>query len=343
LYAVVANDFATIDEKALDAELAKPPFSNNAYARAVVSESVGVLRRRKATYDQAIAKMASDAGYAAILRDATKTAYADFAKLREEWKAEAAVLDTLAKNISRGEEHKSAGCSKDLRHVMPKLLASYKTKNYQELRDRLADDPARGYLLHGVALCFAIDKVPGAGALHALAGKGRSFRGPRRLAYFAVLDALQSVRAKRPNLPLDTTNFWNYNGSTYGGSIEMTGGLPADKTESTGVVGKVTKSGSSVRVDFKKVVYSSPELFCKDTKKIVQITSDGGVLYERECQKTGKMSKIDETPPSVTVPVEQATKLAPGMFAVIDTDGTVLFVKKKSDAETVEAFLGYAL
>ena len=351
-YAAVAADMADLDEKSAAAELARPPFAGNDLARVVVNESIATLRWRKKLYDAAIDKLASgDADYAAILRDAVRHGSASWTKITAPWKTELDKAFAFEKKVARSPSRSAlAGCAKDFAGVVEKLLASYKVTDYLELMTKLQDDPIASLLLSRISLCHGIDKLANAGVLRDLAKKSRTIRGRRSFVYYAIVDKLAEVKKNRPRLLLEVANFHNPNAGGAGdredtGDIEIKGSVPLDPNavESRGVVGKVTKTATGVRVEFKKVTRMEAEVLCKDTDRISHIDGNGNIIWRRDCRRTGKMVRVDLTPQPQEVPAVFATRIKPGAFAAIDFDGNVAYVKASADAKPIIAFLGYAL
>lgn len=346
-YAAVAADMANLDEKNAAAELSRAPFAGNDLARAIVNESIATLRWRKKLYDAAIDKLASgDADYAAILRGAAKDATASWSKIVAPWKAELDKALAFEKKLASAPRNALAGCSKDFAGVVEKLLRSYKSKSYVELMTKIGDDPIASILLSRIALCHGIDKLPDAGVLKDLSKKSREIRGRRSFIYYAIADKLAEVKKNRPRLLLELANFHNpIRGGDSNSDIDMKGSVPLDPNavESRGVVGKVTKTANGIRVEFKKVSRTEPEVQCKETDRFSHIDGNGNIIWRRNCWQTGKMVKVDLTPQPQDVPAVFATNIKPGVFAAIDYDGNVAYVKASADAKTITTFLGYAL
>jgi hypothetical protein len=333
-YAAVAADMANLDEKRAAAELA-----GNDLARVIVNESIAVLRWRKKLYDAAIDKLAaSDADYAAILRDAATQSSATWTK-----------VFAFEKKLASSPRSAVAGCSKDFAGVVEKLFGSYKTTDYLALMTKIQDDPIASILLSRIALCHGIDKLANAGVLKDLSTKSRKIRGRRSFAYFAIVDKLVETKKNRPRLLLEVENFGSPmgNGGNRGenSDIDLEGSVPLDpnSVESRGVVGKVAKTATGIRVEFKKVSRMEAQVECKETNRLSHIDGNGNLIWRRNCWQTGKMVKVDLTPRPQDVPAVFATGIKPGVFAAIDYDGNVAYVKANADAKTITTFLGYAL
>ena len=288
----------------------------------MINESIATLRWRKKLYDAATDKLiASDAVYGTILRDAAKQSSAAWTKLIAPWKAELDRALAFEKKLAQSSRSAVAGCSKDFDGVVEKVLRSYKTKDYAQLIAKLADDPVASLLLSRIALCYGIDKVPGSGVVAGLARTGRGIRGRRGFAYYAIVDKLSEVRKDRPRLLLEHASFWN---PTAGGQsdreltsdIQLAGGVPLDPNgvESRGVVGKVSKTADGIRVEFKRISRTEPEIECKETDRIDRIDLNGNISYRSNCWQTGKMVKVDLTPAPQDVPARYATGIKPGVF-----------------------------
>src|SRR5262249_53368990 len=153
--------------------LASPPY--NGFARAVVSESLGILRWRQRRLEQAVEKLTSgDAGYKGILRDAPARAFADWEKLTAPWKAELERSESFELKLSQPSRKAVTGCAAELYPDTEKLIRAYEETTYSALVNRIVGDPVMMLLLDRLAVCTAVEKVWGAsGALRDLVRTGR--------------------------------------------------------------------------------------------------------------------------------------------------------------------------
>src|SRR5258706_10269841 len=181
------------------------------------------------------------------------------------------------------------GCSVELTKDGAKLIKSFKTNVYKDLVDKISADPVANLLLGRLAVCYAADKVWGAsGALRDLVTKGRNLRGPRSLAYYAIVDAIADAKKDRPRLLLDLSNFFA-NGSILSGGFEppghdldFSGSAPREweKSNNKGVVASTKKVDDGLQIIFKKVTLKFPDYSCvDDTHHPLKINSDGRIEY----------------------------------------------------------------
>lgn len=348
-YAVASQDFAKLDWKAVEKELAGAPFNNGEYARAVASESFHILKWRRDVFEKAIDKLAKQAGeYATILREAPKKGFAQWDKVTAPWKAELARSLAFEKKLSEPSRKVLQGCSKELMPDVQKLIKSYKKTDYHELVKALANDPIATLLLSRLAVCFAAEKVVGgSGAFRDIGNQGRAFRGPRSMAYYAVIDALTDALKDRPKLLLEHSNFvYRSQGLTdvYNDEFSYSGSVPRDPkdTREKGIVKDVKKSGDGLTVVFKTVKIKYPEYNCVSTNRPIRIRSDGGIEYQQNCKATGKMLSSDETPSPITISPLLAAGVKAGAY-VVANGNIVVYVAKKAEDKKIQTFFGFTL
>lgn len=352
-YSVASIDYANIDAKALEKQLGKAPF-NTTFAKTVVNESVATLKWRRKTYEEAIDKLVKSGGdeYSDILREAPKKGFAEWKKVTAPWKAELDRSRAFEKKLSNPSRKVLAGCAAELMPDAQKLIKGYKKSAYNDLVTEVSNDPIASLLLSRLSVCFAYEKVfGGSGALKDLVQKGRDLRGPRSLAYYAIVDAVVEAMKDRPKLLLNLQSF-SFRTSNlvalYNNEFNFSGTVPhnVEDTRDQGYVKDVKKTGDTVEVTFKTQKLTWPELSCRDTNRPARITSDGRIEYQQHCVATGKMRSQDNTPQPVKVHALLATGIAAGVYIVqagsSDT-GVIPFVKKKQDAKKIETFFGFSL
>jgi hypothetical protein len=349
-YAVASQDFAAIDTNAINALTSKAPF-NSSYAKAIINETLSILKWRKKLYEEAIDKLVKSGGedYAKILREAPKKGFADWQKVTGPWKAELERSRAFEKKLSNPSRKVLAGCSNELFPDAKKLVASYKTNEFNALINQIASDPIASLLLSRLAVCFAYEKLEGgSGAIKDLVRKGRPLRGPRSMAYYAIVDAVVEITKDRPRLLVNVTNYHFktldltdlYSREfSFSGSVDYS----PETSKSKGFIKDVKKSKDGVEIVFKQQKYTYPELNCRDTRKPIRIRSDGQIEYEQYCVETGKMLTQDETPASVKVHPLFAAGLAAGAYVVVTPGPIPAYVKKKQNDKKIMSFYGFDL
>jgi hypothetical protein len=361
-YAIAQNDLEHIDMAAIEKTLSAAPY--NDYARTVMMETVGLLKSQQKAFEKIVDKMTKgDEDYTAILRTAPKKAIAQWDKVAEQWKAEIARSNAFEKLLSQPSRKVLKGCSVDLMKDGEKLVKSFKTNVYKDLVDKISADPVANVLLSRLALCYAADKVWGAsGALNDLVSHGRNVRGPRSLAYYAVVDAIAEARKDRPRLLLDLTNFYQ-SGGVLGGNtnvdpkdFELTGHAPREdeKSGNQGVVGSTKKVEDGLQIVFKKVTLKWPDYDCRDDiRHPLKVNSDGKIEYYQNCKATGSVSTQDMTPNPIVISPLLAAGVKPGAFVRFvevsakakngNPFAVVAFTKNKSDDKKINSFFGFGL
>lgn len=345
-YAVASVDYGKLDWKVVEKELAGAPYSNSEFARAVASESFHSLKWRRKLYEEAIDKLAKQASeYNTILREAPKSGFAQWDKVTAPWKAELARSLAFEKKLSDPSRKVLQGCSKELMPDVQKLIKSYKKPDYAELVKALANDPIASVLLSRLAVCFAAENVVGSGAFRDIVNQGRAFRGPRTMAYYAVVDALTEALKDRPKLLLVHTNFaYRSQGlaDVYGGEFRFNGSAPRNpkETSTKGIVKEVKKGNDGLTVVFKAQKLKYPEYDCVATKRPIRIRADGGIEYEQNCRATGKMLSQDNTPSPITISPVLAGGVKPGAYVVANGD-VVVYVATKAEDKKIQTFFGF--
>lgn len=345
-YAVASIDFGKLDWKAIEKELAGAPYRGSEFARAVASESFHLLRWRRKLYEEAIDKLAKQASeYNAILREAPKQGFAQWDKVTAPWKAELARSLAFEKKLSSPSRKALQGCSNELMPDVQKLIKSYKKPEYAELVKALANDPIASLLLSRLAVCFAAEKVVGSGAFRDIVQQGRAFRGPRTMAYYAVIDALTEALEDRPKLLLGHSNFvYRSQGLTdvYRNDFSYSGAAPRNpkETGTKGIVKEVKKGSDGLTVVFKTQKLKYPEYDCVPTNRPIRIRSDGGIDYEHNCRATGRMLSQDVTPAPITISPLLATGVKPGAY-VVAHGNVVVYVAKKAEDKKILTFFGF--
>jgi hypothetical protein len=361
-YAIAQTDFANLDTTAIDKTLSAAPY--NDYARTVMLESVATIKAEQRVYEKAIDKLAKgDADYTAILRTAPKQAFADWDKMVQLWKPELDRSNAFEKLLSQPSRKVLKGCSVELHKDGEKVVKSYKTTVYKDLVDKISADPVANLVLSRIALCYAADELWGAsGALSEIVTNGRDLRGPRSLAYYAVVQAIVDAKKDRPRLLVDLSNFFRA-GSALSGDFEapgkdlaLSGTAPREweQSKSKGVVASTKKVEDGLQVVFKKVTLKIPDYECADdTRHPLRINSDGRVEYYRTCKSPGTFTKQDATPYSIVIAPSLAEGVKPGSFLQFsgisktakngDPFAVIVWTKKKPDDKTINSFFGFAL
>jgi hypothetical protein len=360
-YAVAQTDFARLDLAAITKTLSAAPY--NDYARIVAMETLGVLKAEQKVYEKIIDKMTKgDEDYTAILRTAPKKAFADWDKMAAQWKPEIDRSNAFEKLLAGPSRKVLKGCSVELTKDGQKLIKSYKNTVYKELIDKISADPVANLLLSRLAICYAADKVPGSGAFRDLVTKGRNLRGPRSLAYYAVVDAIAEARKDRPRLLLDLTNFFQGGGVLHGDfeepgkDLDYTGSAPRewDESNNKGVVASVKKVDDGLQIAFKKVTLKFPDYSCvDDTRHPLRIASDGTIEYYRNCKALGTFSTQDNTPSTIVISPLLDPGVKPGVYLqFVDLQAhakngnpfaIVVMTKTKADDKKIKSFFGFAL
>jgi hypothetical protein len=246
------------------------------------------------------------------------------------------------------------GCFAPLQKDAEKLVRSFKEDSYRDLVTRMGRDPIAVRLFSRLALCAGAERIWGAGAFADLVKHSPGLRGPRSLAYHAVLDAIVEAQKDRPRLLLSPAGFW-YQGprlvDLYAGEFRLEDSAPDNvdgKLVRKGLVASVNRASDGLQIVFKKQAVSWPEESCRDdVKHPKQIGSNGRIEYWQICHPTGKTLSQDDTPPPMTVAPELAAGVKPGAFVFgtgyLEPRGTVVYVKKPGADKKLLTFFGFSL
>jgi hypothetical protein len=189
----------------------------------------------------------------------------------------------------------------------------------------------------------------------------RGVRGPRRLAYYAIVDALAEAKKDRPKMVLDLANFLP-NGSILqghfdepGADLSFNGHLPPlGRGAAQGVVGAVVKVPEGEQVTFKKVIVRLPDVECvDDVHHPLRIADDGRIEYYRNCRSLGTFTNYDQTPSPIVISPLLDAGVKPGAFIQYapatgsasngNSLAVVALTKRSPDEKKILSFFGFSL
>lgn len=289
-------------------------------------------------------KVADDPDLKAFFYTIPDRALARGRRMMREGKGDLALVRALERRVLNKRRPRVAGCFGPLyTRVMAHLTASH-PKTLAEVRRSLAG-PLESQLGVALAVCAAHD---GHGAmatgLERLLDGLHSFRGPRSVVYWAMVDALDRIPGQKPIMRSDLDNFPvpSFPGLTVNHSVN-------DEDGDVEIIRAVTRSHGAVRVTFKSYSEKHEEYdHCHQTNRIDHI-ENGHVEYQQACKEHTVHQRI--TPPPALVPAEMAGGLAAGRPAEMlcapagpDQRGCVPFaVWKDKKEKRLAGVLGTAL
>ena len=321
-WAICQGDFDQLDRKKLAAEL-RTSAGSTGYERMALrldlQELDDKLRVHAATVKDALAK---EPGYQAVFAAAT-AGRAAWTKTDPKLHALVATMDDARITNSR---RAYAGCVDKTWPALRAAIATIPAKKLAPVDDQLmrheraagaiANDP-NAYL---AALAYVQCTAGGEGSgllarwLSAAMNRWPGFRGPRTTALTTIMNAGIELddRDARLEFPRISNNW-------------LAGGGTSSSSSGRGKVGKVEQQGKTAIVTF------SPKLekvsICTGTKtsnKIVQIRSDGALVYESWC--TGYKQGIENhASKPQTVDAQYLAGVKPGAVVEI-IDDVVLYV-----------------
>lgn len=356
-YAVAAPDVAKLDRGALDKMMQAAPY--NEYARVVLNETISDLMGKVKVLDTAVDKLSKgDDDYTTILRKAPQQAYADWDKLVAQWKPELERSEAFEKLWSAASRKAMKGCSPALLKDAEKVVKQYKGSTYHDMIDKLEADPIGNLLFARLAVCLAFDGVQNAGPINEIVQRSRHVRGPRTLAYFAIVEAYALAKKDRPRMVLQNESFTNWGGENnfdekafdYHGFLapEWTG-----DSVTQGVVGTAKKTPEGTKITFKKVTFKYQNYECQDTNKPKAIDEQGRIIYYQVCHNLPGMTTVDRTPEPVMIQSLLDGVAKPGTFLAVEELGAdraktgewiavPMYTKKTANDKTILSFYGIA-
>ena len=311
-YAFVRNDIESLDAERFKKELKELKLNE-------WGEVMAKLTFAKAKhYGQFFTKeFESDATLKALAIDAPKAGYAKWVKAYEAHK------ETFDKGAQIEEEYYAGkrndfGCHVDMQSAFRKYVTKA-AKGQKTKDDKLAvmRDAVAANILRTSLICASYDgEFNIASTLYGRFDDAPIWRGPRTAAHFAVFEKYNELKEKNAGLRIKAD--WLIRGSAESKKLAYNAYANTfNKTKSTriveGRISSVKKSKKGLLLKFKTETISKPIYKCKETNRIDRITSDGKIVYRRNCKKTGtKKEKVKILP--FTVPLQFASKIKKGNF-----------------------------
>ncbi len=316
---LVQPDLDGFDEKKLRQELSGAPFADNAWAKAVLLESLGWYRSQSADYVAAIARLTKkDEGWKELLVEAPKRGLKDWSTRTAQFK-DALTRSAEFEAKAFGPSRKAVkGCSATLRKDFGAYLKTVKSPA-KEFSQVVVGDPVGNVLLHRLAACEAAEgNAAYAGLLKGSWEEGRVMRGARFAAMYGAIEALGELKKDRPKFPLEPTEARvPSNRELLARFDDGIDSMPVKSygPEATGsVVKSLTRQGNNVKVVFITEKFTRPAHDCWDTNKIMGINSDGSIRYYRNCTFGKRMETITLHLEDAVFPADLAAGIKPGTW-----------------------------
>jgi hypothetical protein len=313
-YAIDSYDYRGLSDSEALKQLEAAGYANNAYARAIVKESLGRAHIGINALDNEAKKRSSDPDWNEILVSAPRHAIDAYVAAAQKYKAELARSNELERKLLGPSKRAVAGCEPALRSDFLTVLRKLEHGTLNATLESLSD-PIAALLFSRLQACLAVDGDANlAGAMQAnLTRNVRYARGARTAAYYGELEAVGKVRADRERFPLKPEDLnWVFNRK--GVLDEVDYGKRATLNyvlNGHGTIKTATRTGNGLRLSFAHESHKEMSVVCVDTNRIVQIRSDGTIQYYRKCHEAG-MITVNDTAQDVTVPPTVAEGLAPG-------------------------------
>jgi hypothetical protein len=317
-YARCGVDARRLDRARLEQELKDPAITDAARqtAREAFSRAKLIAGQLTAAYQ---AKAATDPAWKKILLDAPEQAFTAWQAAATKWRPELDAVLAFEDRYYAPSKSAVAGCGPGLRAGWTKYLRAAGAKDAKAAEQVATADPI-GYLL--VSRLLACDDREGRYLASvyegALIQHARRFRGPRRAAAWAVVDAINDIKQDREQFPISAGSIALGSDPIYG-RLSSTGNKIGYGDEVQAEIKAVAKVKGGVKVTFKTVKYQVELSTCTPTNRLHSISGDGHLIWEQNCVYRGTAWRTSTEKPMV-IPDEQAGGLAPNQFGTFRPD-----------------------
>lgn len=317
-YARCGVDARRLDRARLEQELQDPVVTDAARqaAREAFSRAKLIAGQLAAAYQ---AKAAQDPAWKKILLDAPEQAFTAWQAAAAKWRPELDAVLAFEDRYYAPSKSAVAGCGAALRAGWTKYLRAAGPKDAKAAEQVATGDPI-GYLL--VSRLLACDHREGRYLAAAYEGvllqQARRFRGPRRAAAWAVVEAINDIKKDRERFPISAGSIAFGSDPMYG-PVSNVGNKIGYGEDAHAEIKSVVKVKGGVRVTFKTVKYKVDITSCTPTNRVHSISSDGRVLWQQNCVSGGTAWRTSTEAP-MFVPDELAGGLAPNQFGTFRPD-----------------------
>jgi hypothetical protein len=194
-------------------------------------------------------------------------------------------------------------------------VGSKKVTTEEELLAVLTD-PVGYRLMQTLILCYSAEGKHGVARVFVddVLSNAREMRGPRYFAFWAAVDKISEIADDKPTFKIEKGSL---PGLEYQASTALFGGIGYKGDNGwfpKGQIAALANQGDMVKVTFKTVKWNQPTYSCVETRRIEKISSNGDIVYRRNCRVTGSEVKSSTEQP-LEVPAVFAGGLAVGQFA----------------------------
>lgn len=242
---------------------------------------------------------------------------------------------------------KAVGCSDELlKEFRSQIRTKAKGKTFENIREAHGAllDEITVPLASALAICLSMEKRTfESRQVMDFLNQAGTYKGPRYAAYYAFLVAYRNVVKDRPKFTFGGSKTFAVLGSNpllkeYAARNAKVG--PTGISE--GQIEKISGTGDTKTISFKKVSYKGTENYdCKTTNKISRIDDYGNVIYHEKC-KTKKVTRVYETKP-IKALTSYTKGLKKGQMVTFNLEqevGVPVEVFQSSKKEKLIGFLG---
>jgi hypothetical protein len=297
---VCGPDVRALDRAKIDKETEGMPAALRAKAR----EGFAHAKAMFADLERAVKPIAdADPDYKRLLYDAPQAAWNAWVK---DYNKNKKAMDATFKfeKALFGPSVKAYGLCWDwVEQGIIDFVKAGKFKTKEQFLEAMSS-PVGYTLINALGACYAVTAPASVGEILLRITTGaRVWRGPRSAARYAMIDALNDIKADRIRFPMEFS--WLPAGpenlivqvARQGGERSKISNGGGYREESEGVVSTVKPlKGEKVTlvITFKPESWMEDTRECWDTKRVRTINSHGDVLYYRKCKSTGKKKRTSE-------------------------------------------------
>ncbi|MCA9674314.1 MAG: hypothetical protein KC464_04655 [Myxococcales bacterium] len=312
-YAVCGTDARALDAAKLEQEIA----GYHELAKAHARTQHAIARKIAARYE-AVArdKVKEDPAWQVLLYDAPAAAWKAW---KADYKANQKVIDAERdyEALYFGPSRKAAkNCWAAPWRNLTAHVGAAKARSVLDAKHAMTDRIGTIILEHLVACADAEGMAQVHNAYGTVFASARPVRGPRFATFFAVIDALNEIKADRSKFPAEVS--WFSRMFTGRSPVVSTGGSSLDSldlagSDKGGVVKSVKKSDGGLIVEFKTERWKDSTWDCKSTGEIIMFHSDGTPIYGQDCKYAGE-EWVSQTHDPIWVDELMGAGIKPGAF-----------------------------
>ncbi len=256
-------------------------------------------------------------GFEVVAEKAPEKAYNQWVK---DYKRNKRAMDD-AFRIANASESERAAAMEGCAEKMTKAWVSFAKKRSHRTKDDIIESATHsvGYaLLSALSHCETFNENVGvANSIGTLLQNSTLQRGPRTAAYRASYRALKEMKEASSNFPYSGKVMF---GTSNSGELHTVPGFAQALDEAKGVVSSIQPDGDFATISFRRETVTEPVIECVSTGRIHYIASDGSIIYESNCRKTGTR-RYEVTDAPVKIPKLFLGGIREGAYVKVQLQG----------------------